>query len=63
MIGTHRNTNLFLNYTARVVANKPTYLHITEYIGETLHWLPLAERIIFKIIKLTHALVVGALPA
>lgn len=32
------------------MANKPKYSYITEYVRQTLHWLPVSKNISFKII-------------
>ena len=41
-----------LNSAARLIARLPRYSHISTYMFEQLHWLPLSARIQFKILIL-----------
>ena len=51
-----------LNAAARLVAGLGRYDHITE-VMKSLHWLPVAYRIKFKLCLLMHAVVNGQCPA
>ena len=50
------------NCAARVVKRVPKYAHITPVLKE-LHWLPIAQRIEYKIIMLTFKSLNGLAPA
>ena len=39
-----------LNAAARLIARLPRYSHISYYIKEHLHWLPISTRIEYKIL-------------
>jgi hypothetical protein len=51
-----------LNCAARVVAKLPKFSHISMYMRETLHWLPVEDRITFKIVLMGRTSMVGAAP-
>src|SRR6218665_1791197 len=39
-----------LNAAARLIARLPRYSHISSYIKEQLHWLPISTRIAYKVL-------------
>ena len=39
-----------LNAAARLIALLPRFTHISTYMTEVLHWLPIASRIKFKVL-------------
>lgn len=39
----------------RFITNRSKYSHISKYMQDTLHWLPVTQCIAFKTILLTHA--------
>ena len=49
------------NITARIVTNSSKYDHITEIL-KMLHWLPIRQRIAFKVILLTYRSLNGTAP-
>ena len=51
-----------LNSAARVIARSRKFDHITPLLIE-LHWLPVEQRIIFKILLFTFKLVNGSAPS
>jgi len=51
-----------LNAAARLIARLPRFSHITAYMVEQLHWLPLSARIQFKIIALVLKSKLGFAP-
>ena len=57
-----RRLQMLLNATARLVVGIGKYEHITPVLRDTLHWLPVAARIQFKIAALTFDCVRGAGP-
>jgi hypothetical protein len=50
------------NTLARVVLNKPRLTHSTELL-QSLHWLPLKERIDFKVALLTYTVRYSSTPS
>ena len=57
-----RQLQSVLNCAARVVAKLPKFSHISTYMRDTLHWLPVADRIIFKIILMGRTSMAGTAP-
>jgi len=51
-----------LNAAARLIARLPRYSHISTFMSDHLHWLPLTARIHFKIILLTYRALLGLAP-
>jgi len=51
-----------LNAAARLIARLPRYSHISTFMFEQLHWLPLSARIKFKIIILVFKAQRGLAP-
>ena len=58
-----RQLQSVINCAARVVANLPKFSHISIYMRDTLHWLPVEDRITFKIIIMGRASMVCSAPA
>ena len=52
-----------LNAAARLVARAPRYSTISDFMLKTLHWLPISDRIDFKLITLTSAALRGQAPS
>jgi hypothetical protein len=57
-----RQLQSVLNCAARVVADLPKFSHISTYMRDTLHWLPVVDRITFKIIVMGRASMAGLAP-
>ena len=57
-----RQLQSVLNCAARVVAKLPKFSHISIYMRDTLHWLPIEDRITFKIILKGRTSIIGAAP-
>ena len=53
--------NVFLNAAARLVSHAPRYCHVTPFLRE-LHWLPVRQRIDYKILLLTFKTIHGKSP-
>ena len=51
-----------LNAAARLIARLPRFSHISTFMTEHLHWLPLIARIRFKILFLTSRVLLGLAP-
>src|SRR5688572_33052418 len=51
-----------LNAAARLIARLPRFSHISTFMIEDLHWLPLTARIQFKILFLTCKTFLGQAP-
>src|SRR5688572_32912190 len=54
---------LVLNAAARLIARLSRFSHISTFMTEHLHWLPLIARIWFKILFLTSRVFLGLAPA
>src|SRR6218665_4123780 len=52
-----------LNAAARLIARIPRFSHISTFMTEQLHWLPLSARIHFKIIFLVYKAFLGLAPS
>jgi len=52
-----------LNASARLICGLPKYSHISTFIRETLHWLPVPQRIEFKILTLMRNSLLGVAPS
>src|SRR6218665_4097911 len=52
-----------LNAAARLLARIPRFSHISTFMTEQLHWLPLSARIHFKIIFLVYKAFLGLAPS
>lgn len=52
-----------LNAAARLIARLPRFAHISKFMTQQLHWLPLTARIQFKILSLTYRAVLGQAPS
>jgi hypothetical protein len=51
-----------LNASARLIARLPRFSHISAFMTEHLHWLPLTARIQYKILFLTYKMFLGLAP-
>ena len=51
-----------LNAAARLIARLPRFSHISTFMTDHLHWLPLTARIQFKILIITHNAFLGQAP-
>ena len=51
-----------LNAAARLIARLPRFTHISTFMSEQLHWLPLSARINYKILFLTYRVILGEAP-
>ena len=51
-----------LNAAARLIARLPRFSHITTFMAEELHWLPLSARIQFKVLILVSKAQLGFAP-
>src|SRR6218665_1750078 len=51
-----------LNAAARLIARLPRYSHISYYIKEHLHWLPISTRIEYKILLIVLKAQMGVAP-
>ncbi|KAK6175986.1 hypothetical protein SNE40_014357 [Patella caerulea] len=56
-----KKLQLVQNTAARIVTRATKYSHITPVL-KSLHWLPINERIIFKVLSLTYQCVNGLAP-
>jgi len=56
-------TQMILNTAARLVVGLGKYEHITAVLRDVIHWLPVPQRIQFKIAALTFDCVRGTGPA
>src|SRR6218665_419290 len=52
-----------LKAAARLIARIPRFSHISNFMTEKLHWLPLSARIHFKIIFLVYKAFLGLAPS
>jgi Reverse transcriptase (RNA-dependent DNA polymerase) len=57
-----RQLQSVLNCAARVVANLSKFSHISAYMRDTLHWLPVDRRIEFKLLLLSRASILRTAP-
>lgn len=57
-----RQLRLVVNFAARFLANPPKFLHVRNYMPETLHCLQVEDRIAFKILLLGRASMVVSAP-
>ena len=55
---THKLQSI-LNAAARLIGDIPKFAHISGYIRDTLHWLPIQQRVQFKILSLLRNCLVG----
>src|SRR5688572_30705517 len=53
---------LVQNAAARLLADLPRYSHISDYMRRELHWLPVADRVQFKIATLVWKATTGTAP-
>ena len=60
---TIRRLQICLNAAARLVTGVQKFSHITPVLRDTLHWLPVEQRVIFKIATLAFDCVRGTCPA
>ena len=51
-----------LNAAARLIARLPRFSHISDYMTEVLHWLPITSRIHYKILLLVSKSQLGLAP-
>ena len=59
---THKLQSI-LNAAARLIGGIPKFSHISGYIRDTLHWLPIQQRVQFKILSLMRNCLVGVAPS
>src|SRR5678815_5370709 len=59
---THKLQSI-LNAAARLIGGIPKFAHISGYIRDTLHWLPIQQRVNFKILSLMRNCLVGVAPS
>src|SRR5688572_8038496 len=52
-----------LHASARLICGLPKYSHISNFIRETLHWLPVPQRIPFTILPLMRNSLLGVAPS
>ena len=52
-----------MNAAARVVSGRRRYSHISDYMRDNLHWLPVAQRVQFKIATLIYSARLGNSPS
>ena len=58
-----RRVQAVLHAAARLITGIRRYDHITPAIRDTLHWLPVSQRITFKIALMTYDIIHGQSPA
>ena len=54
---------LVLNAAAKLIACHSRFTHISNYMTEVLHWLPIASPIKFKVLLLVSKSQLGVAPA
>ena len=59
---THKLQSI-LNAAARLIGGIPKFGHISCFIRDSLHWLPIQQRVQFKILSLMRNCVVGVAPS
>jgi hypothetical protein len=59
---THKLQSI-LNAAARLIGDIPKFAHISVYIRDSLHWLPVRKRIQFKTLTLMRNCIVGSAPS
>src|SRR5688572_30853382 len=59
---THKLESI-LNAAARLIGAIRKFAHISGYIRGTLHWLPIQQRVNFKILSLMRNCLVGVTPS
>ena len=52
-----------LNAAARLIGGIPKFAHISGFIRDTLHWLPIQQRVQFKTLSLMRNCIAGVAPA
>ena len=52
-----------LNAAARLIARFPRFTHISTYMTEVLHWLPIASCVKFKVLFLVSKSQLGLAPS
>src|ERR1043165_8467743 len=57
-----RQLQLVQNAAARLLADLPKYSYISDYMRRELHWLPVADRVNFKIATLVWKAMTGTAP-
>ena len=50
----HRKLQSVLNSAARLITGRRLYDHITPIMRDELHWLPVSQRIAYKLAVITH---------
>ena len=51
-----------LRMAARLIGRIPKYGHVSDYMRDVLHWLPVPQRIIYRVSTLVWRCIVGAAP-
>src|SRR6218665_3462001 len=51
-----------LNAAARLIARLPRYSHVSSYIKDHLHWLPISTRIEYKVLLIVLKAKMGVAP-
>src|SRR6218665_2114413 len=55
--------NGVLRAAARMIGGVPRFAHITDYMRDVLHWLPVQQRILYRISSIVWHCVLGNAPA
>ena len=59
---THKLQSI-LNAAARLIGGIPKFAHISGFIRDSLHWLPIQQRVQFKILSLMRNCLAGTAPS
>ena len=59
---THKLQSI-LNAAARLIGGIPKFAHISGFIRDSLHWLPIQQRVQFKILSLVRNCLAGTAPS
>src|SRR6218665_2922680 len=52
-----------LGYAAHLIGHIPKYASVSAYVHDVLHWLPLSQRILYRISALVWQAVTGCAPS
>src|SRR5678816_2225674 len=58
----HKSVAICAKCAARLIGGRPKFEHISGFIREELHWLPMQKRIEFKILMLMRNCLAGQAP-
>src|SRR6218665_3027610 len=56
-------TNRVLRSAARLIGHIPKYASVSAYMRDVLHWLPVSQRILYRISALVWRSVIGCAPS